>query len=44
MNNKKTVYNKPEFLYEEILCEYMLAESPEGVGPDMPIQDIEFQF
>lgn len=44
MNNKKTIYKKPDFYLGEALCEYMLAESPEGNGSDMPIDGIEFQF
>ena len=40
----KAFYTKPETYLEEAVCEYMLADSPDGSGADMPIDDIEFQF
>ena len=41
---KKAFYTKPESYLEEAVCEYMLADSPDGTGADMPIEDFEFQF
>lgn len=37
-------YKSPETELEEILCELVLAESPQGSGADMPIEDIEINF
>lgn len=43
MDNRH-VYLRPESYLGEALCEYMLAESPDGSGSDLTIQDIDFVF
>ena len=41
---KRQTYNKPELQLEAYRLEYLLAESDDASGSDMPIDDVDLTF